>query len=156
MSTIDQLNAINTLSASDLLLAYSSSNGDTRKISAYNAAVSMAAMIVASGGFVTQYAAPLTGSTVIVNGLATSVQSNNVWLILTPAGTLATLTIQLPPAVSCVDKQELLFVTTQTLTAITWVCLGGNVVSPPSTLTPPTTGWVRLKFDAVTLTWYRV
>lgn len=100
-------------------------------------------------GKVIQYAAPTTNSTVAISGT-----SNSVWLVLTPAATIATLTITLPVASTCVGGQELLVNSTQTINTLTIGANGGAVVGAPSTLTA--NGFFRLRFEPVLKTWYRV
>ena len=100
-------------------------------------------------GKVIQYAAPTTGSTVAISGT-----TNSVWLVLTPAATIATLTITLPLASTCVGGQELLVNSTQTITTLTIGANGGAVVGAPATLAA--NGFFRLRFEPVLKTWYRV
>lgn len=158
MGTIDQLNQTNIysdISPSDLMIRYSASNGDTRKNSLAVFVQWLATQLTLTGdNKQTQYSNPLTGSTVIVNGAASAVQSNSVWLILTPVATIAALTIQLPAASACVDKQELLINSTQIITALTFTFSGGTVSGAPNTLVAG--GSTRLRYDAATLTWYKV
>lgn len=96
-----------------------------------------------------QYAAPLTGSTVAVTGTTSS-----VWLVLTPASTLAALTIQMPLASTCVENQELLVSTTQAVSSLTINVNGGAGVGLPTSLSAG--GFFRIRFEPVLKTWYRV
>lgn len=149
MATINQLNAAATVSRSDLLAIYSQQNGDARKLSLTNFAAWIATQVTFVDDKVTQYSAPLTGTTV----LATDTQ-NSVWLILTPAGGLAALTIKLPLLANTLDKQEILVNSTQTITTLTLDGNGSSIVGGPTTLAA--NGFFRLRFDAVMKTWYRV
>lgn len=149
MTTINQLNAVDTPSGSDLLPIYSQSNGDARKISLTNFANWLKTQFTASDDKVTQYAAPATGSTVLVTDT-----QNSVWLILTPAATLAALTLKMPLQANCVDRQELLVNCTQVITTLTFDANGGTVVGAPTSLAA--NGYFRLRYDAVMKTWYRV
>lgn len=149
MATINQLNAAATVSGSDLLAIYSQQNGDARKLSLTNFAAWIATQVTFVDDKVTQYSAPLTGTTV----LATDTQ-NSVWLILTPAGGLAALTIKLPLLANTLDKQEILVNSTQTITTLTLDGNGSSIVGGPTTLAA--NGFFRLRFDAVMKTWYRV
>ncbi len=149
MPTINQLNAVSSPSASDLLALYSQSNGDARKISLANLATFLQTLITVSDDKITQYAAPLAGATVQVED-----GSDSVWLILTPAGLLATLTVKLPALANCVDHQEVLVNCTQIVTALTIDANGASVVGGPTAFAA--NGFFRLRFDAVLHTWYRV
>lgn len=109
----------------------------------------IAANATVGDGKVIQYAAPLTGSTVAVTGTTSS-----VWLVLTPASTLATLTIQMPLASTCVENQELLVSTTQAISSLTINVNGGAGVGLPTSLSAG--GFFRIRFEPVLKTWYRV
>jgi hypothetical protein len=98
---------------------------------------------------VIQYAAPLTGSTVAVSGTGDS-----VWLVLTPASSLAALTVQLPLVDGCVANQELLVSTTQAVSSLTVSVNGGAGVGLPTSLSAG--GFFRIRFEPVLKTWYRV
>jgi hypothetical protein len=106
--------------------------------------------ITATDQFVTQYAAPsTTGFTVnILNA------NNSVWLVLTTTGTLAAGTILLPSVANCVDRQEILVNTTNSVTSLTVGGNGATVTGAPTTLAA--NAFFRLKFDAVMDVWYRV
>jgi hypothetical protein len=74
-----------------------------------------------------QTSTPSTGNTVACNAFITGI-------LFTPAGTLATLTIQLPN--TSLDGMEVWVASTQTITAATWQDHGGtagNVIGGPST-----------------------
>jgi hypothetical protein len=77
-----------------------------------------------------------------------------VWLVLTPSGTLAAGTITLPAVGNCVESQEVLVVSSQTVTALTINANGGTVVGAPTTIT--STSPFKLRFEPVLNTWYRV
>ncbi len=150
MTTINQLTSVDSVIASDQIPIYSSANGDARKTSMTTITRYLSSQITAFDKMVTQYSAPsATGFTTNVYDGATS-----IWLILTPTGTMAVGTVKFPTSTNCVDRQELLINTTQTITALTINANGANIVGAPSTLTA--TSFVRFRFDAVTSTWYRV
>lgn len=101
--------------------------------------------------YTTQYAAPSsTGFSVQITD-----SSANTHLILTPTAGFAAGTIVLPDIANCVDKQDILVNTTQQVTALT---INGNgavaVTGEPTSLAAD--DFFRLKFDALTSTWYRV
>lgn len=150
MSTINQLNTIGTVSGGDLLPIYSTANSDTRKVSLTNFLEWLNEQeTVAQSKEITQYAAPLTGATVVMN-----TSGNNVWLILTPAGTLSALTVLLPLNTTVADKTELWVNCTQIITTLTINGNGGAVIGAPTTIAA--NGYFHLKFDQVMQTWYRV
>lgn len=150
MPTINQLNAVDTPSGSDLLPIYSQSNGDARKLSLSNFLTWLRGQLTVADDKVTQYAAPSsTGFTVTLED-----GSDSLWLVLTPTGTMAAGTIKLPAVTNAVDKQEILVNTTQDVTTLTLDANGGTITGGPATLAA--NGFFRLRFDAVTDTWYRV
>lgn len=150
MPTINQLNAVSQLSISDLIAIYSSSNGDARKASLSVLADFIKTLVTASDDKITQYAAPsATGFNVQVNN-----DSDNVWLVLTPTGSFAAGALTLPAVANCIDRQEILVNCTQAVTTLTIASNGATVTGAPTTLAA--NGFFRLRFDAVTKTWYRV
>ncbi len=150
MTAINQLNAADQLSGSDLLPLYSQANGDARKISLTNFLNWLESQQIATqDNKVTQYAAPLTASTVLLRD-----DQNSVWLVLTPAGTIADLTLKLPLVANCIDRQEILVNSTQIVTALTIGANGSSVIGAPTALTA--NSFFRLRWDAVMKTWYRV
>lgn len=149
MPTINQLSAVDEVASSDQVPIYQSSNGDARKASMSVIKEYMQEGITAADDKITQYAAPLTGTTVQVTD-----SDESVWLILTPAGTLAALTVKVPTLANSVDKQEILVNCTQIVTALTVDDNDATVVGAPTTLAA--NAYFRLRFDDVLNTWYRV
>lgn len=162
MTTINNLSSLDDLVAADQLPVYSSANGDARKASLtvlsefVQAQLDDGSITVTGTGFDTQYSAPAAGNTVQVASSSSDADgSENVHLILTPAGTLATLTIKLPLNTNCVDKQEILINCTQIVTTLSWNVNGASdIVGEPTTFAA--NAFMRLKYDAVTSNWYRV
>ena len=150
MSTINELSALSSLSAADLFAVYSSTNGDARKVAA-SVLLAYIAAGLALPTIVTQYAAPLTGTTVqITDG------NDSVHIILTPAGVLATLTLKFPALANCVHDQEIVVNTTQQLTALTLDENGASIIGFADGATLSQFGFLRFKYDSVLSTWYRV
>lgn len=150
MPTINQLNAVDALSAADLVPIYSASNGDARKASLSVIAEYVQSTITVADDKVTQYAAPsTTGFAVQVND-----SNQNAWLVLTPTGAFAAGTIKLPSLANAIDRQEILVNCTQAVTALTINGNGANVTGAPTSLAA--NGFFTLRFEAVTDTWYRV
>lgn len=157
MSRIIDLTAVDSLAAADNLPLYSSANGDARRTSLTTLLDFVETNISVNGtSFDTQYSAPAAGNTVQVGSSSDDADgSENVWLILTPAGTLATLTIKLPLSTDAVHGQEILINCTQIVTTLSWDVNGANdIVGEPTTLAA--NGFLRLKYDSVTTNWYRV
>lgn len=149
MSTILEQSTA-TLNASDLFPLWSTGNGDTRKVSLSALVDYLDGALDLTDGKVTQYAAPSsTGFTVTLFA-----GNASIWLILTPTGGFADGAIVLPPVGMCVDRQEILVNCTQSVTTLTINGNGATVTGAPTTLAA--NAFFRLRFDAVTQTWYRV
>lgn len=150
MPTINQLSAVDSLSAGDLVAVYDQSNGDARKASMSAVSSFVQSQITSRDNSVTQYAAPnATGFSVQVNN-----NSNNTWLILTPTGGFAAGTLVLPAVANVLDHQELLVSCTQSVTTLTINGNGATVVGAPTTLAA--NAFFRLRHDIITHNWYRV
>lgn len=152
MSSIDKLSKVSTLSSSDLVALFCSALGNDAAVTLATVLAWLQAQITDAGDFVSQYAAPIAAGNVLV---APPVTGNNVYVILTPAGTLATLTVTLPAKATCVDGQEVLVSCTQILTALTVAPNGAAAANgAPTSLTA--NGFFRMRYDGVIGTWYRV
>ena len=150
MPTINQLSAVQAVAAGDLLPIYSQANGDARKAAISVIAAYIQSLLTAVDDKQTQYAAPsATGFTVLITDSALS-----IWLVLTPVAGYAAGTIKLPLLANCVDKQEILVNTTQAVTTLTIDGNGATVTGAPTGLAA--NAFFRLRFEAVTGTWYRV
>lgn len=100
--------------------------------------------------YVKQYSTPVAAATVEVTA-----GSSNYWLILTPAGTLATLTIELPLKTNLTDNQEILVVSTQEITTLTVDKNDTtNIFGEPTTLAAE--GYFKMKYNSFQDIWYRV
>ena len=150
MPTISQLSTVTTVAGGDLLPVYSSSDSDTRKVSLTNLKTFINEDVVATDDKVTQFSAPTaTGFTVTVtNG------PDSIWLVITPLAGYAAGTITLPVVANCVNKQEVLVISTQAITALTVSGNGATVVGAPTTMAA--NAFFRLKFEVVLSRWYRV
>jgi hypothetical protein len=151
MSTINQLSAASSLSAADLLVLYSSSNGDARKFALSVLQAYMQSSLDFNIGSIskTQYSAPST------TGFSVEITEGGTHLILTPTGTLAEGTLVLPPKSGLSDRQEVLVNCTQQVTSLLFDANGATAVTgAPTSISA--NGYFRLKYDAGTSTWYRV
>lgn len=105
-------------------------------------------------GFVKQFAAPNASAyTINVNP---AVQGSPTWLIVTPLGAYAAMSIVLPVGV---DGQEVLVNCTQAVTALTVTGALVGIAAQPVNGAPTTlaaNGFFRLRFESVSGSWYRV
>jgi hypothetical protein len=110
----------------------------------------MQANISTADNKVTQYAAPsATGFSVAITD-----SSASIWLVLTPTAGFAAGTLVLPAVAKCIDKQEILVNSTQSITTLTITANGSTVTGAPATMAA--NAFFTLRFEAVTDTWYRV
>lgn len=150
MPTINQLSQMAQVSGADLLPIYSSQNGDARKLS-------ISALLAY---FQEQFAAPTVSTSLYVptTGFSIAVTtpvSEQQWLLLQPAGALASGTIVLPLNTSTPDGTEVLITTTQTITALTISLNGAAAINGnPATLSAGAA--VRLRYYQSTLSWYAI
>lgn len=145
MTEINKLTATDTLAAGDLFPVYKQSQGDTRKASVTTVIDYINANAAISGQQVTQYAAPSA------NDFTITVNAGDVWLLITPTGSLSGGTITLPDGPS--DRDTVTVTTTQQLTSLT-VSSGKTVAGAPTALTGDR--YFSMRYDAVTQAWYRV
>lgn len=151
MTQINNLNSISQLYGTDLLPVYSSLSGATSKAS-LNQILSFFQSNFASPEMFTQFVTPASGASVAVVG---SVPSESVWLILSPASTLATLTVVLPLNTECVEGQSVVFSSSQEVTALTVSANGATSVNgAPSEIQPGSP--FTLKFNKTSNSWFSV
>lgn len=96
-------------------------------------------------GAVAVDAAPLTGTSI-------TVAAGTSKLMLNPAGTIAALTVVLPPATSLVDGQSFNIYSTQTVTALT-VTAGTGTTIVPTITTVTAAAPIRLVYSAAGAKW---
>ena len=150
MANINQLSQMSAVSGADLLPVYSSSNGDARKLSV-SALLTYFQQQFASPTVSTSLYVPTTGFSIAV----TTPVSEQQWVLLQPASTLATGTIVLPLNTSTPDGTEVLITTTQTITALTIGLNGAAAINGnPTTLSAGAA--VRLRYYQSTLSWYAI
>jgi len=150
MPTINQLSGLSQVSSGDLLPVYVPNNGDARKVS-----VSQLLEY-----FQTTFAAPTVATNLYTPGTGFNVTvptpiSEQQWMILQPAGTLATGTITLPLNTGVPDGTEVLITTTQIITAFTLALNGASAAfGAPTTLAA--NDFFRVRFYQSTNSWYRI
>lgn len=113
MPQINQLPLASQVSSGDQLPIYTPQNGDARRVS-ISALLTFFQQQFASPTLATNIYTPTTGFNLTV---PTPV-SQQQWMLLQPAGTLATGTITLPLNTSTPDGTEVLITTTQTITSL--------------------------------------
>lgn len=149
MPTINQLSAVTSVVASDLLPLYSSANGDARKAS-MSVVLDFIEANFGSPEFTTIINAPTSSGFNILLAAATS----NLWLIINPTGPFAAGTITLPPVASCYDGQQIIVTSSQSITTLTLAGNGATLVGAPAAL--GIGGFFALRFNKLQGAWYCV
>ena len=149
MPTINQLPTITTLSGGDQLPVYATSNGDARK----------ASITTLVDYFQKTFADP--NYTVVINAptnsgfnIARAASSQSIWLIMNPTGTFAAGSVTLPPVADCYDGQEIIMISTQTISTLTTNGNGGTLVGVPASLGAGSSFTIR--FNELQSTWYTI
>ena len=114
MPTINQLPVLNTISSGDQLPVYSPNNGDARRTS-IGSLLTFFQQSFASPTVSTNLYTPGTGFNITV---PTPV-SEQQWMLIQPAGTLATGTVTLPLNTGVPDGTQVLITSTQIITSFT-------------------------------------
>jgi hypothetical protein len=143
--TINDLTSATALSTGDHFPISSGTDRDTRK-SSLSLLLSWLQdnLTFTAAKPVQQFAVPLTGTTVTVT-------TGDSWLVITPAGTLAALTVALPT--DRTDGETVLVNSTQILTSLTVSGAGTTVVGGPTTLAA--NGFFEMRYTATLNAWYR-
>ena len=150
MPTINQLAGLSQVSGGDQIPVYVPNNGDARKVSV-NQLLTYFQQTFASPTVATNLYTPGTGFNITV---PTPV-SEQQWILLQPAGTLASGTITLPLNTGVPDGTQVLVTSTQIITSLTVALNGASAVfgSPTSFAVG---GFFTLRFYQATNSWYRV
>ena len=157
-SAINRLTTTDSMNTSDIIPKWDGNDSDDRGISYANLLSELNADLTFPGSsrkpeFTKQYSTPTAGSTITVTDGADN--DSNMWLIITPAGTLATLTIKLPAVADLADLQEILVYCSQEITALTINVNGATaVINGPSALAANQT--FKLKYDSQSMNWYNI
>ena len=149
-SSINQLSQMSQVSGADLLPVYSSNNGDARKLSV-SALLTYFQQTFASPTLATSLFVPTTGFSLAVPTPVAQQQ----WMLLQPAGALASGAITLPLNTTTPDGTEVLITSTQNITALTVALNGATAVFNSPTSLPAGVA-VRLRFYQATNSWYRI
>jgi hypothetical protein len=155
MPLINQLPVVSQLSSGDQLAVYNTANGDARRAS-LNTLLQF---------FQQQFASPTVAVNLYVPGSGFNITvptpiSEQQWMLLQPAGTLASGTITLPLNTGVPDGTTVLITTTQEITSLTialngaTAIFGGVSFLGAGTATAirfyqPTNSWYQINADAV-------
>jgi hypothetical protein len=150
MPTINQLPVLSTISSGDQLPVYSPNNGDARRTS-IGSLLTFFQQSFASPTLSTNLYVPGTGFNITV---PTPV-SNDQWMLLQPAGTLATGTITLPLNTGVPDGTTVLITTTQEITALTIAINGASAIYGGVTFLGAGTA-TAIRFYQATNSWYQI
>jgi hypothetical protein len=150
MPQINQLALLDQVSSGDQLPVYSPTNGDARRLP-ISALLSFFQQTFASPTLATSIATPSTGFNVAVPTPVASQQ----WILLQPAGTLASGTVTLPLNTATPDGTEVLITTTQQITSFTLAANGAAAIyGDPTQLLAE--GFFRVRFVQSLNSWYRI
>ena len=150
MPTINQLPVLSTISSGDQLPVYSPNNGDARR-------TSIGSLLTF---FQQSFASPTLAVNLFVpgNGFNITVPtpvSNDQWMLLQPAGTLATGTITLPLNTGVPDGTTVLITTTQEITSLTIALNGATALYGGVTFLGAGTA-TAIRFYQPTNSWYQI
>ena len=150
MPTINQLPLLSQVSSGDQVPVYSPNNGDARRLP-ISALLTYFQQQFAAPTVATNLYTPATG----FNIAAPTPVAEQQWIILQPAGTLATGTVTLPLNTATPDGTEILITTTQTITTFTLGLNGATAAfGDPTTLAAE--DFFRMRFYQATNSWYRI
>jgi len=150
MPTINQLPILSTISSGDQLPVYSPNNGDARR-------TSIGSLLTF---FQQSFASPTLSVNLFVpgNGFNITVPtpvSNDQWMLLQPAGTLATGTITLPLNTGVPDGTTVLITSTQEITSLTIALNGASAIYGAVSSLGAGTG-TAIRFYQPTNSWYNI
>jgi hypothetical protein len=150
MPQINQLPLQTQVTGGDQFPIYAPSTGDARRLP-------VSALLAY---FQEQFAAPTVATNVYVptTGFSIAVPtpvSEQQWMLLQPAGTLASGTITLPLNTATPDGTEVLITSTQIVTSFTLSLNGASAANgAPTALTA--NGFYRMRFVQAQNSWYRI
>lgn len=150
MPTINQLSPISQVSGGDQFPIYVPNNGDARRVSVTQL-LQYFQQTFASPTLSTNLYVPGTGFNITV---PTPV-SNDQWMLLQPAGTLATGTITLPLNTGVPDGTTVLITTTQEITSLTIALNGATAIFGGVTSLAAGTA-TAIRFYQATNSWYQI
>jgi hypothetical protein len=148
MPTINQLPVLNTISSGDQLPVYSPNNGDARR-------TSIGSLLTF---FQQSFASPTLSVNLYVPGSGFNITvptpvSNDQWMLLQPAGTLATGTITLPLNTGVPDGTTVIISSTQEITSLT-IALNGAAAIYGAVTTLAAGAATEIRYYQPTNSWY--
>jgi len=150
MPYINQLPLLAVASPGDQIPVYTPNNGDARRLP-IGALLQYFQQTFASPTLATNVYTPGTGFNLPVPTPVAQQQ----WMLIQPAGTLATGSVTLPLNTSTPDGTEVLITTTQQITAFTLNANGASqLYGDPTTLAAE--DFFRMRFVQATNSWYRI
>jgi hypothetical protein len=150
MPQIYQLPLLAQVSPGDQVPIYSPNNGDARRLP-ISALLQYFQQTFASPTLATNVYTPGTGFNLAVPTPVAQQQ----WMLIQPAGTLATGTVTLPLNTQTPDGTEVLITTTQQITAFT-LGLNGATAGYGAPTTLAAEDFFRMRFVQATNSWYRI
>ncbi len=150
MPQIYQLPLLAQVSPGDQVPIYSPNNGDARRLP-ISALLAYFQQTFASPTLATNVYTPGTGFNLAVPTPVAQQQ----WMLIQPAGTLATGTVTLPLNTGTPDGTEVLITTTQQITAFT-LALNGAAAAYGDPTTLAAEDFFRVRFVQATNSWYRI
>jgi len=150
MALIYQLPLLAQASPGDQLAVYAPNTGDARRLP-------MSALLTF---FQQQFAAPTMATNLYTPGTGFNIAaptpvSQQQWILIQPAATLATGTVTLPLNTSTPDGTEILITTTQQITTFT-LALNGAAAAYGDPATLAAEDFFRMRFYQATNSWYRI
>ena len=150
MPTINQLPVLNTISSGDQLPVYSPNNGDARR-------TSIGSLLTF---FQQSFASPTLSVNLYVPGSGFNITvptpvSQDQWMLLQPAGTLATGTITLPLNTGVPDGTTVLITSTQEITSLT-IALNGATALYGGATNLSAGAATAIRFYQPTNSWYQI
>lgn len=150
MPTINQLPLLDDVSSGDQIPVYSPQSGDSRRLPV-SALLTYFEQQYPSPTLTTNIYVPTTGFSIAVPTPTTEQQ----WMLLTPAGTLAAGTIVLPLNTATPNGFEVLVTTTQIITTFT-LSLNGAAAANGAPTTLAANSHQRFRFVQANNAWYRI
>lgn len=150
MPYINQLPLLAVASPGDQIPVYTPNNGDARRLP-IGALLAYFQQTFASPTLATNVYTPGTGFNLAVPTPVAQQQ----WMLIQPAGTLATGTVTLPLNTGTPDGTEVLITTTQQITAFT-LALNGAAAAYGDPTTLAAEDFFRMRYVLATNSWYRI
>jgi hypothetical protein len=149
MTTINQLSGISRITSGDQIPIYAQNQGDARRMSVGQLLEYFQSTFAAPGLSVIQLT-PGTGFNYAIQD-----PQSSQWVIIQPAGTLASGTVTLPLSTGTPDGTEILVTSTQDITAFTLGLNGASFAyGAPTALAA--NAFFRMRFYGAANSWYRI